>query len=51
MVSIFFILDKDSRERFFKKSFLLTNVKLNIVFEMFFLTINNVNINFSARNL
>lgn len=52
VVSTFSILDKDDRVRFFKKSFLLANIKLDIVlFEMFFLTINNANINFKAQNL
>ena len=45
------MLDKDSRERFFKESFLLADVKPNIVFEMLFLTINNANVNFQAWNL
>ena len=31
--------------RFFEESFLLANIKLDIVFEMFFLTMNNMNIN------
>ena len=44
VVSIFFILDKDSRERFFEKSFLLANVKSNLVFQICFLTITNADI-------
>ena len=51
IVSTFFILDQDSRERFFKESFLLANVKLDIVLEMLFLTINNASINFQIQNL
>ena len=48
IVSIFSVLDKDSKERFFKKSFLLANVKLDIVFEILFLIMSNANINFQA---
>lgn len=39
IVSTFFILDKDGRIMFFKKSFLLANISLNIVLKMLFLTI------------
>lgn len=48
MVSIFSILDTDGKKRFFEESFLLVKVKLNIVFKIFFQTINNVNIDFYA---
>ncbi len=43
--------DKDGRERFFEKSFLLADVKPNIVLGMFFLTMNNADIDFQARDL
>ena len=48
VVSTFFVLNKDGKERFFKESFLLVNVNPNVVFEIFFLTINNSNIDFQA---
>ena len=51
VVSTFSVLDKDDRERFFEKSFILADVKPRIVFGMPFLTINNADINFQARNL
>ena len=51
VVSTFSVLDKDSGERFFEESFLLANVKSEIVLEMLFLTINNANIDFQAQNL
>lgn len=44
-------MDKDSKESFFKESFLLVNVKSDIVFGIFFLIINNANIDFQAQNL
>ena len=46
VVSTFFMLDKDSRKRFFEKSFLLADIKLKIVLGMLFLTINNIDIDF-----
>ena len=51
IVSIFFLLDKDNREKFFEKNFLLTDVKLNILLEMLFLTMSNADIDFQAQNL
>ena len=43
--------DKDGRKKFFEKSFLLADVKLDIVLEMPFLIMSNVDINFQARDL
>ena len=51
VVSTFSILKKDNKERFFEKSFLLADVKLEILLGILFLTINNVNIDFQAWNL
>ncbi len=51
VVSIFSISDKDNRERFIKESFLLADMKPNVVLEMSFLTMSNANINFQAWNL
>lgn len=48
VVSTFSVLDKDGKVRFSKKSFLLTNVKLDVVFEMHFLTMSNIDIDFKA---
>ena len=48
VISTFSILDKDSRERFFKESFLLANVKPNIILGIFFLIMSNININFQV---
>ena len=46
VVFIFSVLDKDGRERFFKESFLLTDVKPDILLAILFLTINNIDIDF-----
>ena len=51
VVSSFFVTDKDGKERFFEESFLLANVKLDIVLGILFLTINNVDIDFQAWDL
>ena len=51
VVSTFLMSDKDGNERFFEESFLLANVKPEIVHGMSFLTISNVNIDFQAWKL
>ena len=51
VISIFSVLNKDKKERFFEKGFLLADVNPDIVFEIFFLTISNTNIDFQAWNL
>ncbi len=51
VVSTFSVLDKDGRERFFEESFLLADVRPDIVLEMPFLTMSNVDINFQVWDL
>ena len=51
IISTFSIFDKDSKERLFEKSFLLADVKPEIVLEIPFLTMSNVDVDFQARNL
>ncbi len=46
VVSIFSMLDKNDRKRFFEKNFLLTNVKSNVVLGMLFLTMSNTDVDF-----
>ena len=46
IVSTFSILDKDDKVKFFERSFLLADIKPDIVLEMLFLTMNNIDINF-----
>ncbi len=43
--------DKDGRERFFEKSFLLADVSPDIVLGMPFLTMSNADVDFQARDL
>ncbi len=51
IVSTFSILEKDNRERFLEESFLLADIKPDIVLGMLFQTMSNADINFQARNL
>ena len=51
IVFTFFILDKDGKKRFFENSFLLTEVKSDIVLGISFLIISNIDIDFQARDL
>ncbi len=43
--------DKDSRERFFGESFLLANVKPEIVLKMPFMIMSNADVNFQSQDL
>ena len=51
VVSTFFVLDKNGKERFLEESFLLADVKPKIVLGMPFLTMSNADIDFQAQNL
>ena len=48
VVFTFFVLDKNNKKRFFEESFLLADVKSNIMIKMLFFTMSNANINFKA---
>ncbi len=51
VVSTFSVLHKDGRERFFEESFLLADVKSDIVLRTLFLNMSNADIDFQARDL
>ncbi len=51
IVSIFLMSDKDGRERFFKESFLLADIRPDIVLGIPFLTMSNADIDCQARDL
>ncbi len=51
VVSTFSMVDKDGKGRFFEESFLLADVKPDIVRGMPFLTMNNVDVDFQAWDL
>lgn len=46
IISTFSISNKNNKVKFFEKSFLLVDVKPDIVLGMFFLIIGNINIDF-----
>lgn len=46
VVAIFLVTNKVNQVRFFKKTFLVANVTLEVVFEMLFFTLSGVNIDF-----
>ena len=51
IVSTCFVLDKDGRERFFEKSFLLADIKSDIVLGMPFLIMSNTDVHFQTQDL
>ena len=51
VVTTFFVLDKDSKEKFFEKSFLLADINPDIVFKIFFITMSNSDVDFQAWDL
>ncbi len=51
VVSTFSVSDKDGTERFFEESFLLADVRPDIVRGMPFLTMSNATVDFQARDL
>ncbi len=51
VVSIFSVSDKDGREKLFEKSFLLADIKPDVVLGMLFLTMSNAHVDFQARDL
>ena len=51
VVIAFSVTDKANRVRFFKETFLVANVSLEVVFEMLFLTLSGADVDFSGREL
>ena len=51
VITNFQIEDKTSRPRFFKKTFLVTNTKFEMIVKMFFLKISNINLPFGKEIL
>ena len=47
----FSVQDKLGRARFFQDTFLITDTSMEVVFEMFFLTLNKVKVDFIERKL
>lgn len=51
IVVTFLVIDKKNEVRFFKRTFLLANVSPKVVFQMFFFTSSDANINFLRQKL
>ena len=51
VVTAFSMTDKANRVKFFKETFLVANVSLEVVLGMFFLTLNGANVDFWGRKL
>ena len=51
VVAAFSITNKANRVRFFEKIFLVTNISLNVVFEIFFLILSGADIDFLRYKL
>ena len=43
--------DKVNRPRFFQETFLMANIKFEVILEMFFLKLNNADISFGKKTL
>lgn len=46
VIALFLIKDKDKKFHIFDKIFLLANLNIDIILEMFFLILNNIKVNF-----
>ena len=46
VVAYFLVTDKVNQVRFFEKIFLVVNISLEVVFEMFFFTLSNIDVDF-----
>lgn len=51
VIYIFSIWNRDGKERFFKESFLMANIKLDVMLKILFLITSNANIDFQVQNL
>ena len=51
VVFTFSVLNKDGMENFFEESFLLAEVNSDVVLRIFFLIMNNVDMDFQAWDL
>ena len=51
VVFIFFVLDKDKKEKFFEESFLLADIIPKMMLVLLFLTMSNTDVNFQACDL
>ena len=50
-IAEFQIEDKANRPRFFQETFLITDIKFEVILEMFFLKISNIDMSFGKKTL
>lgn len=48
-INFFLINEKEKKSRFFKETFLLVDINIDIVFRISYLTLSNIMINFNHR--
>lgn len=51
VITSFHVNNKDRKSRFLKETFLFADIRMDFAFEMLFLTLSNVEINFNNREL
>lgn len=51
IITLFQVDDEDKKSYFFKKTFLLTNININVAFRMPLLILSNVEVNFNGQEL
>lgn len=51
VIAFFSVNNKNKKFCFFKKTFVLADISMNIAFEIFFLILNNVEVNFTNCKL
>lgn len=51
VITLFYIDNKDGKSCFLKKTFLFTDIRMDVAFEMFFLILSNVKVDFNNREL
>lgn len=48
IIIIFFLVDNiDEKSQFFEKTFLLVDINIDIAFQLLFLTLSNIKVNFT----
>lgn len=51
VITSYLVDEKDKKSRFFKKTFLLADVSMNVALGILFFTLNNIKIHFNNREL
>ena len=51
IVAAFLVVDKANRVNFFEKTFLVANISPEVIFEVFFLTLSDADVDFLGQEL